>query len=322
MRVSHPRRLWGRWWMLPGALPLLYAALMVLLGDLRPEHVGFAVAVCALAYASRRTKDLLLALGPYLLTAMAYDALRYARQALVTGHRVLGCDLRAAELSLFGVGPDTTAQDWFALHHWPLLDLVCAAPYLAFAYVVLGYAVYLYVVDRLRMQQFLVAYTIGSFIGFVAWLAVPAAPPWYLRAYGCLIDLTVAPSPAGLLRVDAWLGIDYFAGFYSRAASVFGALPSMHCAFPLMGLLVSWRSATWRTRPIHLIYTLLMAFAAVYLDHHWVLDVLGGWLVAIVSVVLARFLQVRWGMKMSKKEATAPLAARWPAQEGRSACVR
>jgi membrane-associated phospholipid phosphatase len=61
----------------------------------------------------------------------------------------------------------------------------------------------------------------------------------------------------------------------------------MHCAYPLIGLLTAWRSASWRTRPIHIAYTLVMAGAAVYLDHHWLIDVLAGWATALVAVVLA-----------------------------------
>jgi membrane-associated phospholipid phosphatase len=68
---------------------------------------------------------------------------------------------------------------------------------------------------------------------------------------------------------------------------VFGAMPSMHCAYPTLGLLTAWRHTTWRTRPLHLFYVFWMAGAALYLDHHWILDVLGGWLVAIVAVVAA-----------------------------------
>ena len=180
-----------------------------------------------------------------------------------------------------------TFQDWFAVHHNGFFDLLFALPYLVFAYVVLIYASYLYFVDRPRMGYFLWAYAIGNFISFAMWLLVPAAPPWYLREHGCAIDLAAAPSPAALARVDELLHITYFERFYSRASSVFGALPSMHCAFPLIGLLTAWRAASWRTRPIHLAYTLIMAVAAVYLDHHWVIDVIAGWVVATVAVLAA-----------------------------------
>jgi membrane-associated phospholipid phosphatase len=64
-------------------------------------------------------------------------------------------------------------------------------------------------------------------------------------------------------------------------------MPSMHCAYPMLGLLTAWRQATWKTRPLHIAYVVWMATSALYLDHHWVLDVLGGWLVAIVAVIAA-----------------------------------
>lgn len=287
MILRHLRSLWGPWWPLPLGLPLLYVGLVTAIGDFRPEHGVVLAIVSVLAYSSQRTRRFFQAALPYLVVSIGYDAVRYPRAAWVTESRVLGCSLRAAEIRWFGVGPDTTLQDWFSVHHWPLLDVLCAGPYFAFVYVVMGYAVYLYVADKVRMRTFLWAYAIGNFLAFAFWIGLPAAPPWYLREHGCDIDLLTAPSPAALLRVDALLGIDYFRTFYSRASSVFGAIPSMHCAFPLMGLLVSWRRASWTTRPIHLGYTLIMAFAAVYLDHHWVIDVLAGWLVALVSVSAA-----------------------------------
>jgi hypothetical protein len=94
--------------------------------------------------------------------------------------------------------------------------------------------------------------------------------------------------------VDEYLGISYFREFYARAASVFGALPSMHCAYPLIGLLTAWRAATVRTLPLHIVYTFGMFFASVYFDHHWIIDGLLGWVVAFVAVTAAGKLLDRW----------------------------
>jgi membrane-associated phospholipid phosphatase len=310
MLTQHLRRLWGPWWPIPGAIPLAYVLLVTAIGDFRPEHAAMVVVIALLAYATQGTRRFLLAMLPYLATVFLYDAVRYPRALLVTADRVIGCGIRSAELSLFGIGPNTTLQDYFAVHHTPLMDLVCAVPYLIFAYVVLFYAIFLYRVDRARMRRFVWAYAVGNLISFALWLGVPTAPPWYLRHYGCQIELNVVPSPAALLRVDHLVGIGYFQAFYSRAVSAFGALPSMHCAFPLMGLLVSWRSIGWRTRPIHLGYTLLMAFSAVYLDHHWVIDVMAGWLIAIFSVRFASWLCARWPAREPSVLAAQPLVSR------------
>jgi hypothetical protein len=299
--VAHIRKLWGHLWLLP-ALPLVYAVVVWTVGDLRPEHVVFAVVCLALGYASPATKRFLVDVSPYVAVGIAYDLVRYARRALLTPDRVIGCELRSLELSLFAVAPDTTPQDWFMAHHAPFFDLLFSVPYAIFAYVALLYAGYLYFVDRPRMRHYLWAFAIANGISFVTWLALPAAPPWYVREHGCFIDMSVQPSPAALTRVDALLGIDYFAVFYSRAASVFGALPSMHCAYPLLGLLTARQSATWRTWPLHVGYTVLMFVASVYLDHHWVIDGLLGWAIALAAVWIA-------GVLLRRRSVPASLGA-------------
>jgi len=68
---------------------------------------------------------------------------------------------------------------------------------------------------------------------------------------------------------------------------VFGAMPSMHCAYPMLGLLTAWRSASWKTRPIHILYALTMFVGSNYLDHHWLWDGFAGITLACVAVWLA-----------------------------------
>jgi membrane-associated phospholipid phosphatase len=84
------------------------------------------------------------------------------------------------------------------------------------------------------------------------------------------------------------LGISYYAGFSGRASAVFGAMPSMHCAYPLIGLLSAWRVSRLPARLVHVGYVAIMALAAMYLDHHWAVDVVAGWFTALASVVIAR----------------------------------
>jgi membrane-associated phospholipid phosphatase len=283
----HLTGLWGAWWVVPGAVLSAYVLLIWSIGDLRPEHVIIPAIGGTLAYAGPRTKQFFLDALPYLVVGVGYDSVRYARKLAVTADRVLGCGLRDAELALFAVAPGVTPQDWFALHHTPALDLLFSVPYAIFAYVAIVYAAYLYFVDRPRMRHYLWAFALANFMSFAMWLAVPAAPPWYIRAHGCAIDLGAAPSAAALLRVDQYLGIDYFQRFYSRTASVFGAMPSMHCAYPMLGLLTAWNKIGWKTRPIHVAYVISMATAAVYLDHHWILDAVAGWLCAGVAVFVS-----------------------------------
>lgn len=286
--VGDARREWGSLAFLPFFTTAYVAALIVLGGQLRPEHWILAVIVPILGYAGARGARFLRDVFPWLFVIVSYDTVRYARAAWLHADSVLGCGLRAAELRFFSVAPGVTIQDWFVAHHRLGADLFFAVPYGVFAYFALIYASYLYVVDRPRMRRFLWAFAIANVMSYAMWLLVPAAPPWYIRTHGCAIDLSAVPSEgAALARADAALGMTYFHSFYSRASSVFGAMPSMHCAYPMLGLLTAWRHSGWKTRPLHIFYALWMASAAMYLDHHWVLDVLGGWLVAIVAVAAA-----------------------------------
>ncbi len=271
------------WWTVPlGATA--YVAITALAGRLGLEHLALAVGLSALALGGRKARAILLEAAPFFVFLVGYDLFRYPRAALITADRVLGCEVRALERSLFSAGSSQSWPEYFAAHNTVWFDVIAAVPYSAFIFVVGGYGIFLYFQDRVRMRRFLWAFTIGNYVAFAVWLVFPAAPPWYILSHGCEIDAGALPSAAALTRVDALLGLTYFHDLYSQSAMVFGALPSLHCAYPVMGLLVAWPHATWKTRPIHIAYSALMAVSAVYLTHHWMLDVIAGWLVALFSV--------------------------------------
>jgi hypothetical protein len=268
-------------------LPIGYVLVIAAKGDLRLEHVLLVLLVLGLSAFGPRSRAFLADITPFVLVGLGYDLVRYARQAFVTPQRVHACDLRAFELHTLAVSPGVTLQDWFQVHHAPFWDVVFAVPYTIFIGVALLYSAYLYFTDRPRMRRYLWAFAIANFISFVVWMAFPAAPPWYVRAHGCDVSMTALPSAAGLLRVDQLFGIHYFAGLYSRAAAVFGAMPSMHCAYPILGLGTAWRAASWKTRPLHILYAITMFVGSNYLDHHWLWDGIAGVTLAVVSVWLS-----------------------------------
>jgi membrane-associated phospholipid phosphatase len=91
-----------------------------------------------------------------------------------------------------------------------------------------------------------------------------------------------------LARVDRWLGVPYFAGFYGRASDVFGAVPSLHVGYPLLIVLYAWPMTGVLGRTLTLAFFASMCFAAVYLDHHWIIDVIVGILYTVVVEGCAR----------------------------------
>jgi membrane-associated phospholipid phosphatase len=90
-------------------------------------------------------------------------------------------------------------------------------------------------------------------------------------------------SMAGAARFDALTGIPYFATFYGRSADVFGAIPSLHVSYPLLTFLHGRELGKRWLDVASFALFLLVSFAAVYLNHHYVLDVLLGVLYTVVA---------------------------------------
>lgn len=291
---AHVRALWPRGALLPIAPFALYAVWSYARADLRIEHLLVLAMVATLAYVGPRTKELLLGLYPVGLVFIVFDGMRPWQRVGLDESRILLCDLHAVEARLFGSGGNT-AHDYFQAHHSVVLDVLCAIPYATFILWCLGGAVFLYTKDRPAMRRFMWGFFALNVAGFVTYHVLPAAPPWYFHSHGCAVDLATRPSEGpALARVDALLGIRYFHGMYAKGSSVFGALPSLHCAYPLLLVIEGWRAFGTRMRALALAYYGAMVFSAVYLDHHWLLDaLLGSAYAAVVAGAMGLGARVR-----------------------------
>jgi hypothetical protein len=294
---AHMRQLWPRWTLLPAFPYVAYGFVMILIGDVRWDHVVMMFAIPALAYGNARSKRLYQGAHPCALTALLYDSMRYVKNLGVSPERVHDCDLRALELSLFGIGSGAdrmTLNDFFLTHHWTAVDVYCSIPYGAYIFASLGAAVFLYFKDYRACVRYSWIFFLMNVLAYVTYHVYPAAPPWYYHAHGCEISMTAMPSAGPrLTHVDEVLGITYFHGLYERSSDLYGAVPSLHVAYPLLILIEGWRSFRVPGRVACVIFFLSMGFAAVYLDHHWVFDVMLGFFYCVGTAALVRFIQTR-----------------------------
>ena len=282
----HERALW------PGAgilLPLpfvAWGAAWLLAGEGRGEHGVIMLGVPILAFVNPTGRRIFLGLLPMGLLGLVYDTMRLVKNLGVTPDRVHLCDLRAIDLRIASANVDGvrgTVHDWVQAHTSTTLDLLCAIPYGTFIYVIVGFAIFLYAKDYERMRTFGWAFLILNLAGFVTYHLYPAAPPWYFHQHGCTVDLAALPSEGeNLARVDAWLGVHYFREFYGRASDVYGAVPSLHVAYPLLILLFGWPILRWPGRAFAIVFLAAMCTAAVWLDHHWIIDVVLGLMYTLV----------------------------------------
>jgi inositol phosphorylceramide synthase catalytic subunit len=292
---EHLRSLGPTWAHLTVIPLMIYSAYIVLgRGEYRWEMIALFFIPPLLGFYSLRTRRLYDGMYPMWLTATLYDSMRFARNFGVTTERVHICDLRQHELDLFGItshGVKMTLQDYFLAHSSPIADLYFAVPYGTFIYVSVAFATYLYFKDYVALKRYTWTFFLMNIAAYVTYHVYPAAPPWYYHAHGCVADLTAhASEGTHLAAVDAMLGFNYFSSFYGRSADVFGAVPSLHVAYPLLIVLEGWRNFRTLGRGVALLFWASMICAAVYLDHHWVIDVVLGLGYALSLHLLSRVL--------------------------------
>jgi membrane-associated phospholipid phosphatase len=228
--------------------------------------------------------------APFVVTGLGYEVLR--RVVQFRGDIHVG-DLHDLDARLFSIATRDGARaltDLVSAHTWPWLDVLCGSAYLLFLLEVFGVAVYLFFRDRPKMLAVSLGFLALNLTGWVIWMLYPAAPPWYVDQYGFgPVVQHAASSPAGLLRLDAFLGAPVAASFYSKSANVFGAMPSLHVAYVTMVACVVLPLGG-KLRAFTLAFAALMAFSAVYLRHHYVLDVAAGMVLAVVVSMAIRWL--------------------------------
>jgi hypothetical protein len=272
------------------------------LGGFRGDHVALGLAVLAFAYGGPRLAPWFRLLLPLALMGAVYDGQGYLRRALADKLTIHVAEPAAFDRAVFGIRTADgvlTPAEWLQHHTTPWLDVICGAAYLSFVPVFLGAALWLRwqgararEAEGARLTREAETMTWAFFwlgmISIATYYAYPAAPPWYVERYGLgPVVRDAAPSAAGAARIDARFGIEVFSKFYGRNPNVFAAIPSLHAAIPLLAFCFAWR--TRRLRFATGSCAALMAFAAVYLNHHYVLDVLWGWsYVAVVMIWAAR----------------------------------
>jgi hypothetical protein len=297
---------WKNWWSGLGAARRLaplaafggYALLLVALGGFRADHAAILGALALLAYAGPRLAPVLDFALPFGLVALAYDSLRFYKH-LVRG-AVNVAEPYLLERSLFGVpGPDgsiLTLNEFWQLHQHSILDLYAGFFYISFLALFALTAAYWRFVHpgsrkRPEARGPAWAFLWTNLAGYATYLIYPAAPPWYVALYGLgPARLDAAPSAAGGLRFDSLLGVDVFASFYSKSQDIFGAIPSLHVAYPMIAVFFAYRlgvGRAWTT-----VFYLSIFFGAIYLNHHYVIDLILGSLYALlVSWVVLTFLR-------------------------------
>ncbi len=269
---------------------------------------------------------------PFALVLIAYDLSRGA--ATLIGRPTLWHWQADLDRSMFfGTMPTVWLQEHLKLPQPPWWEVVISTVYMSFfilPYVVAGV---LWLRNRDEWKAFVRLFVGLSFAALVIYALVPAAPPW--AAARCSAD-DVAGGPSGprcmfrsaRMNPDGgllgamqtsqdgahdWIERTVGRGWgklnlHSATAlldqgqasvNLVAAIPSLHAGMSLAIAAFLWRRVHRGWKPVLVAYVLIMAFTLVYTAEHYVIDILLGWVFAVVLMVgLHRF--DRWRSRSSR----------------------
>ncbi len=287
-----------------GPVVLLGAVIIYsLINPLRTEHFAMLGGATGFWFMSRKTRHFVLSFVPIFLFSWMYDCLRIFADSAAAKATVAG--VHKLELSLFGWtmadGTRITPNELLSSAHHYVLDLIGGVWYASHVGVIIGLSLYLWwrhqrkgredVASGVRLHRFLWGFLVLNIGMFAINLFFPVAPPWFVSQFGYAQPTSdVIGYAAGLGRIDELLGINYFAGIYSKSSYVYGAMPSGHTAYAV------WFALNLRgtkARTLGWLYAGIMAFFAIYLNHHYMLDVLAGTTLAVSVFFLFRSTPLR-----------------------------
>lgn len=292
------RRVW------PIALGLGYIFVIYLLGfvndpyiivnGLKARHVMMGLLGLLDAY-NESSRRFLKYFFPFMLTGIVYDSMRYFYWRGIEGHIHIA-EPYHLEKALFGIwenGQLLTPNEYFQRHIHVIFDFFCGLAYLIFVAWYLSAGFIMYFAKNFRvLQAFGWCFLLVNVMGFTTYYIYPAAPPWYIIEYGlgpAKMFISAMPSAAG--RFDQIFGTHFFNTMYGQSVDVYGAIPSLHVAYPL---LVAWAAlVTKKFRIPAICFFFLMCFSAVYLQHHYIIDVILGVLYSFSALLIVRYVQDR-----------------------------
>jgi membrane-associated phospholipid phosphatase len=256
----------------------LLSALMIARGvSLTPDVllIGLGLAAVLLGRGRLFLRDWI----PFIGLFFAYELMRgYADNF---GAEVHVKDVLDLERWMFlGHVPTADLQAW--LHPATGIDLVAVAStvfYFLHFPLPLAVGFFLWLRRRRVFYDFVAALIVLSMAGFVTYLLLPVAPPWYAADAGLLpgVEYLKKEGFAGLAALAGFRESDYLFSyaFYSINPNEVAAFPSLHAGYPFLAFLFARRSFG-RIGWLMLAYTAAVWFSIVYLADHYVVDIIGG----------------------------------------------
>jgi hypothetical protein len=267
-----------------------YAGAMCWAGKLDWQHLGLPVLAWACIAPQQGPRRFMLAWWPMVLFWLGYDSMRFCSDSLLS-RASIEPPLRWEQTFfpapggeiwpfLFSRWRESNAGDnWVAVasmvSNLVYFSHICAVPLF-----LLG----LWLRRRdLLFRRIVWSFSVLHVAGLLTYMAYPAAPPWWVYENGM-----TQPTPQHHLPMGSVSG-SVPRQLFQFSANKFAAIPSLHGAYPfLLTLVLLVHGSSRRSVALAACYTALMWFACVFLNQHYIIDLVIGALWAVPAIPAAR----------------------------------
>ena len=301
---------------------VVYLVLINQLIRVRPDHVFIALMLFVLALGKGRMKQFTIDWAPWIIFWICYDMMRGVADNLRGAINVVLP--YKVELAIFGplfggVLPCFYLQDLQqALQGTLLKNIFDASGGLFYTLhfglpLILGWVFWHTTDDRKMFYRFVWTMTLLNFSALATFMIYPAAPPWYVYSFGFGQPPHTSYWGLGagaLVNVDKMIGMNFFQTLWGGFnPNHFAAIPSLHGAYPAAVAFFTYKKFH-RWPGLLLLYPLGVWYSAVYLNQHYIIDLIIGvgylavaYLIAdriLIPKVFSRF--ISWEPKRSRNQ--------------------
>ena len=266
----------------------LYLLWMSVVGSINQDSCALVTIWLLAFYVHKQSRRFILSFSIFILFWIIYDSMR-----IIPNYEVSTAHIKEPyelEKLLFGfnyLGETITPNEYFLWNNTQFLDFLSGFFYINWMPVPIGFGIYLYFSDKELFLKYSLAFLLVNLLGFTVYYLYPAAPPWYVQNYGFDLHTGVPGNRAGLERFDNLIGIPVFEGIYNKNANVLAAMPSLHSAYPVVVLFYAFKKKIKPlTKTFFIIFLFGIWFSAVYSSHHYIIDVIAGFFIAVFTLFL------------------------------------
>ena len=279
----------NRYHRLGGIAIAVYAGVVFSAGELGWQHLGLVALGWACVARQKGPRRFIHDWWPVILFWLGYDSMRLFSDSLLS-RAAVEAPLRW-EKAIF---PSPDADIWpFFFARWREVHAgefwtraataACNLVYFSHLVGIPLVLLTLWVRGRaLLFRRLLWAFTVVNAAGMIIYFAYPAAPPWWVYQNGLTqptLQHSMPAAEAGSVPVE----------LFHFSANRFAAIPSLHAAYPLLlTLVLAAHRARSRSVALAGLYTLAMWFSCVFLNQHYIIDLIIGALLLPLAIPAAR----------------------------------